>query len=79
MRKWKSDLWVHCKKNIVNFTKYLGNFETKTLGNLSKPVCIYCKIGHTIKTNRITFNEKNFDHWVTKINSLNHKRNMKIM
>ena len=34
----------HCKKFIVKFTKLLGNFGTKTLGNLSKPVGIFHKI-----------------------------------
>ena len=32
---------VHCKTIIVKFTKYLRNFETKTLGKFCKPVCIF--------------------------------------
>ena len=70
---------LHCKKFIVEFTKYLGNFETKTLGKFCKPVCSFCKIGHTFKTNRITFSAKYFGPQVTNINCLNYKQNMKIM
>ena len=49
---------LHSKKFIVKFTKYLGNFGTKTLGESSKPVCIFRKIGHTINTSWITFTAK---------------------
>ena len=69
---------AHCKKFIAKFTDYLGNFATKTLGKFIKPVCIFRKIGHTVKTNRITFTAKYFGRGVTKINCLNYKRNLKI-
>ena len=70
---------IHCKNFFVKFTKCLGNYGTKTLGKLCKPVCIFRRIGHTFKTNRITFSAKYFGPGVTKINCLNYKRNMKIM
>ena len=64
---------------FLNTQKYLGNNGTKTLGKLSKLVGIFCKIGHTINTTRITFTANYFGPGVTKINCLNLKRNMKTM
>ena len=65
--------------NYYKFTKYLGNFGTKTLSKFSKPVCIFCKIGHTFNTNWIAFTTKHFGPEVTKINYLKYKHNVKIM
>ena len=66
--------WNYTVKNIVKFSKYLGNFGTKTLDKFSKLVCIFRKIGHTISTNRITFTVKYFGPEDTKINCLNYKQ-----
>ena len=70
---------VHSKKIIVRLTSCLGTFGTKTLGKFSKPVCVFRKIGHSIKTYRITFTVKYFGPGVTKIDCLKYKRNMEIM
>ena len=50
-------------KISVKFTKFLSNFGTKTLGNISKPVCIFRKLGHTTETNCITFTALCFWSW----------------
>ena len=79
LEKSHSASTVLCKKFIVKFTKYLGNFGTKLLGKICKPICIFRKIGHTIKTNRITFSTKYFGPGVTKKICLNYKQNMRMM